>query len=680
MVRFFVKIFGSLEVVNLKERLAYVAAKLLNQGVILSQESVKISLETSYKFLSETFVREAESAGVSLDQMVAGINEFYDLCKSLELPTHNAVAFYTAIEKKQDDLCKTSREALEEVLICAAAGSGFLFGTFFLNSGNTRLRPCDIMIMTGTTRIPLKDLFRNCLQGIVFDRNYPQFCDEYAWIREKLVDPINKGRAEFDNWSTLINKNSEIGSPLSNLSQWMYEQFWKVYCEYSLAQYSEGQERERKEAEICLQEIKEIAGIVLTLDRFWVLLEKILRIPANTNHKRRWLNCYRRYLKDIAPKLKRIKSPFDEELIITFGLKDFLIIAKREKVPTDFLKQYPIWDEQTDISHLKREERNILQGYRKHPIYQFLKGIRTIFSKEGTIKAAPFVLSKFLQHEQSPANPFLRKTYKISPHLTAFQSNLCSEDKRSTLQQISHQWLFQALFQLWNTIYPEGHPFEQNKELSIFLFQRCQRHVLNCSDISTNTNYFSLESHIKFMHHMQQKIETSLLLNYSVFPQYAYTSITETTFEEFYKTIAMEKYVKSKEWEIRRRLNKLVTDEVAQEYKKIALLPEHGIGMSAPIWDWHINIAVWLEEIISKDSVVFKYVEGDEDVLYPGTDIPVREMSRMTKIDDEHTLHPEFFQSYLAQVELLIQMLCYERIRNEMRKTVLSLYRKVFLE
>ena len=95
---------------------------------------------------------------------------------------------------------------------------------------------------------------------------------------------------------------------------------------------------------------------------------------------------------------------------------------------------------------------------------------------------------------------------------------------------------------------------------------------------------------------------------------------------------------------------------------------------------WHINIAVWLEEIISKDSVVFKYVEGDEDVLYPGTDIPVREMSRMTKIDDEHTLHPEFFQSYLAQVELLIQMLCYERIRNEMRKTVLSLYRKVFLE
>ena len=119
-----------------------------------------------------------------------------------------------------------------------------------------------------------------------------------------------------------------------------------------------------------------------------------------------------------------------------------------------------------------------------------------------------------------------------------------------------------------------------------------------------------------------------------MFPQYTDYSISTNEFMYFFY---VDRSVQVKE--IRKYLNKLITSELASEYKELAFLTPMGFGFSVHPVDWYKDIANWLSDIINGDKILSEYI----------------------KLDDKN----------LAQIELAIQFLCCERIKEEMSLAVL---------
>ena len=654
----------------MKGSLAKIVSDLIYTGTIVEQQSACIESKIIYTVECNTsYYREGA---------VEELDNFYWICKELRLPTHNALAFFDAVEQNIESLRKNNKNMLKEVLTYAIAGRGFLFGTYVLPEERTHVRPCDLSMFTKECEESghCVKIYMGCLDEIAKRRTYGHFGDEYRWLRDRLLNPLNEGSKLFGNWSNLMHEKAEIAPSHIDIPKRAYEAFWNIYSQYSLSQYLEVQEIERKTAESCLEQIKEIGVIILTLDRFWRVLNRIMQVQSNINYKGKWLYSYKKYLNELNAKVRQISSPFDEDLIVTLGLTEFLHIARLSKITPNIMEKYPLWNEERPLRGLKRTERNILQSYRRHPIYRFIKGMESVFSWKGTLEAASFFLSKFLMHNQNPVAPFLRTRFAVNESHTAFQSDLCSLDRRSIQLQTCHQWLFAALCKWWDW----KCPFIQNSTLNYYLFQRCQRHMLKRGSITTDIELGSNDYSMETMYIIQDHIDKLLEFDYSMLPQYAKTWIEQTDFQFFYETVAKEKSSKSKEWKIRRRLDHIVTKAVAEEYKKLAFLSPYGIGMSAPTRTWHGELAVWLEKLIRSDDEVSKYVEGEENVLYPGSDFTIDELNASFICLQGNEFHAEDYQPYLAQVELTIQKLCCERIREDMLKKVVSLYRKVFLD
>ena len=99
--------------------------------------------------------------------------------------------------------------------------------------------------------------------------------------------------------------------------------------------------------------------------------------------------------------------------------------------------------------------------------------------------------------------------------------------------------------------------------------------------------------------------------------------------------------------------------------------------MSVPEKSWYISMARWLEDVIRRDELIANYVEGDENIYYPGSDLKVKDIEE--SIDwclDEYRTYPEDFQEHLSKVELAIQQQCCDKIYEEMIKAVASLYKR----
>ena len=134
----------------------------------------------------------------------------------------------------------------------------------------------------------------------------------------------------------------------------------------------------------------------------------------------------------------------------------------------------------------------------------------------------------------------------------------------------------------------------------------------------------------------------------------------------------------------------MITKSVAMEYKEKALIPIYGIGMAETTVFWHEDLADWLEKLIRSNNNVSNYVEGkfeaddeDDEPLFPETDFTISEyrdiLTKANVLDPERSIYPEQFYPYLAQVELMIQKICCQRIKEDMLVRVMKMYRKAFL-
>ena len=659
----------------MKSSLSQTVQTMLENRLLFCQENSEIYEEKVYTVTSDPLYQN--------DTLSKYLIAFYRECSNLGLPTHNPVAFFDAIQNNLDALLE-KREQLKFVMDCAAAGNGFVFGSAFLYMCIPDAHPCNFRAFSQDCEHLYARLY--CIEKMAANRFAPFFQDELNWIQDSLTAPLNAGRQQFADWSPHEKHTSAADLPAFSSYSWeSYQELWTIYRTYSLSQYLDGQELERNQQAKVFKQMEEISHILFDLDRFWIEIEGIQKRPDNAADKKDWLQRYSAYLKKIALSIKNFQSPFDEDLVTSLGLEEFIKIAKMKKILPDIKKNYPLWDEKLNLVHFTKTERKLLQQYSQHPIYQFFRGVTSVLSDEENANAGPFLLANFLMHDHNPVSPFIRKTFQIHQSYTTFQPNLCSQDKRSVRLQSCHQWLFRALCSWWSCYVPLSY----SEELNYYLFQRCQRHILECPPFkpyrspSTAAEIEVIIRPIPAMesiYQLEKHIDNLLWFDYPIFPQYSNSPLLESKFQQFYYSVAKEKAAKSKEWEIRRHLEKLVTRDIAEQYKELAFLHPCGIGMAAPPISWHIELATWLEKLIRSDELVSDYVEGDKDILYPGWPLTVQEVSDSIDWLPGRKIYPEHFQAYLSQVELTIQKLCCERLRKELLSEIVSLYRKVYLE
>ena len=101
---------------------------------------------------------------------------------------------------------------------------------------------------------------------------------------------------------------------------------------------------------------------------------------------------------------------------------------------------------------------------------------------------------------------------------------------------------------------------------------------------------------------------------------------------------------------IRKALRKLVGEEEAQEYKKLAFLDPRGLGYSFHPDEWFQRIENWLDAVTQKDPTVLEYIEKDP------SNMGIRQ----------------------TQVDLTIQFLCSRIIQESMTEEVLVFCKQVF--
>ena len=216
-------------------------------------------------------------------------------------------------------------------------------------------------------------------------------------------------------------------------------------------------------------------------------------------------------------------------------------------------------------------------------------------------------------------------------------------------------------------------------------------HILNYDsfpDIEFQNYYPAYSERSIYM--IQNRLENLLEIKDYMFPQYTRNIIEHVNIQDFYDKISNEIKHKENIWDIRRILQKTITKNVAEEYKRLALIGFYGIGTAERPQSWHENLADWLESIIRSDSKISNYVEGKlknvnyQEPLFPGSDFKVgkfrESLIEMGLIEPGRAFCAEEFLPYLAQVQLLIQKICCRMIKDDMMPRVIQIYRKVFLD
>ena len=624
------------------------------------------------------------------------LHQFFHFCRNLELPTNNSIAFFHALEQQFPVLYQDDRETLQLLMAYALTGHGFPFATYYTYEKEARMHPCVVTVEDYKANNSPESLFedREKTRKLYEAYNYSiqrladcatgnSYAKSYAWNNKNFFLPMQAGAKKFESWDFLLKKDAT--NPFSHLSvsKTALKGLWKLYEQYTKMQYSVYENMECKQAISCLHSIQKIADIIFTLERFWNVLERIKRAENSVNlrYKRKWLDLYRKYLRYLDTVSGTIDSPFDElSLLDTLRLRSFITLAKRDKLTEAEFHSTSLWNKSVPYQALSREEQSALLGYRQHCIYKFVQGMEKILSKEGPLETAPYFLSLFLRHTKKPERPFKTVKYNIQSSHTNFQEDFCSSDERSVQIQKCHQWLYIALWRWWKSVHPE----DFDTELSHYLFLRAQRHIINHNHFLPTPKWgFVAEWLEQATYGIQDQLESVLEIESYMLPQYAQVTVDYADFQKFYTKATSEK-----ERQIRKKLEHIITKSMAMEYKEIALVSICGIGVPATEIFWHGKLADWLEAVIRSDDDVANYVEGKFKVAHKNSDSTFPEVPIKLKYRDilgnsnptpNPNLYPELYYPYLAQVELMIQKICCQRIKEDMLVRVMKMYRKAFL-
>lgn len=110
----------------------------IDTGQILTREETTIEWQSSFVITPN----RADIDEVQRD-VWKKLLLFQDLARKFCLPTHNAVAFFSAAIEKEPSLKAEQRSDFKQLLHLALCGQGFVFGTSFDSDRNFDLRPSD---------------------------------------------------------------------------------------------------------------------------------------------------------------------------------------------------------------------------------------------------------------------------------------------------------------------------------------------------------------------------------------------------------------------------------------------------------------------------------------------------------------------------------------------------------
>lgn len=376
------------------------------------------------------------------------------------------------------------------------------------------------------------------------------------------------------------------------------------------------------------------------------------------------------------------------------GLNAFIKAAKNGSIPKDIASKYPLFDVKNAKQHLTRDEKKIIQGYQKHPMYRCFQKITAELSKPYIAQIAPYYIAHWFIHKQDPKNPFKKQKYELNPSNTSVNDNLTvTEDERVFYYQDCHYALYKRLSQYVEERHPE---WLTDRNLSDAFYVRCR-------SLAVKSGWLPMESRPIYkrwmpddlMYQLYQKLDG--LFDYTRFPTYANTFCRPEDMFYFLYEKQDTKIVR-----VKKIIKKLISEsDAVNEYMEKAFLSENGIGRSVMPLKWHEELAEWLEKIIRRDDTVQAYVRGNPDPCLPGSNVKLSECREVWRPANEWTpeerqevlqgallgtvvdthidqqIYSEDLQPYLSVVEWYIQKVCYETIAEDMRPKIFGLYKKL---
>ena len=176
------------------------------------------------------------------------IRRFYSFCNEHGLATNNIAAFFSDVLTREQKLCETEekKRGLEDAMICAISGNGFVFGTAFDMENSRQIRPCDFY--------PVNEYnshnYLSALDSHSTLANAQYFLEDLEWVEKVTGDPIRKGRAALKEWEA--NKGNTTGRRRIGLvfSKEEIEQFLKILEKYALLQVKKNKDQSSNKEKI----------------------------------------------------------------------------------------------------------------------------------------------------------------------------------------------------------------------------------------------------------------------------------------------------------------------------------------------------------------------------------------------------------------------------------------------
>lgn len=557
------------------------------------------------------------------------------------LPSHNAVAFFQKFMKR--DISKQHQQyMIQHVFPYALASHGFVFGTVFGREDLNCVRPCDMDYVVPYRPDP------NILKGVLM--SHAQIKSGRNFISERMRWPhifrkISNQRICIEEW---IERYKLEGNGPSNdfpaawsgdIDEWesMFSDFFNCYNIYCTSQINEKDLYKRAETNKQLEWIKLSAHFIFRMERLTQRLDDIKKIAdqeKNIFEKKRWLSDFKKELSDeltvmeldamrnISP--KTVQPSLEKESLYAY-------ILRPNEISKTTLKYYPLLDEAVAVHRLKKSERNWC-WYRQHPVARIINHLCHGPRRKTLREVLPFYFLDHFIHKEKPLRPFTRKIYHFYPDKLTFDGEISfCEHPYAVRFQECHYGLYQFLLAWCDRYYPK----EWDRKLCNALYTFYRPHLVT-TEPSAETNFLGNEFSL-----LKEAISQALDIEISIFPQYAEDTISANDFYYFYYVNTDPKVRK-----LRRDLQKLVTDDIAERYKKIAFLDPGGLGYSLHSKEWHQRIANFLANVIRKDKSILQYT-GENTALN------------------------------LAQIELAIQFICCQKIRQKMTQDVLCYCKKI---
>ena len=606
------------------------------------------------------------------------ILSFYIFCNENNLPAHNMVAFYTSVIDRADELCATEmkRQELEDALICAIAGNGFVFGTTFDTEYSRCTRPSDFLPENKS----YEEEYFGSLDSHSMLTNAQYFLDDLDWYESQVKDPIRKGKKAFKEWNKEKAEKTKPSQTSLAFTKEEIDAFVTIFELYALLQdqNDQGQYLNEKSIRDTAELNRTLMGTLQTVANHCEGIKRAKTIEE----RRQQITSFSQYLKDKKHKksLELLKKMDPETIITDSGY--FSAIRSYPKISNSQKKEYPSLSDESSSLSFTDEEKRALEAYKKHRwIKWLLKLEKSLLSPKIQVIAPYFLTIKCLGNDK-PFAVFSRKSFSLKPGDTAFRSNMTKGEISQKKYQRAHRFLYNTLEQWWNCIISVRADISApDKILCDYLYDRKMSVVSDYDYRITESGKYKRFSTMDPIAQIVQRLEECFLVDVSIFPQYAKCRITNYLLLNL--TVVLKK-TRIRDWTIENTVANVIKPADIEAYKKLAFLDPNGIGNGRPEARWHLDMAKWFDDILFRDSqknkMIRDYCSGDDpDPIYPGTNFPISVINDAVSWNDSlGQLYPEDYSTNLARVELAMQIHCCKRIYSEYMQKVTLLYKRIF--